>query len=266
MHGKRRQRLRRTMQLRQVHRSGHCTTRGFRAAASRWRSWSTEEPEIARFAASLVRVEYNKEAHVTDLYRQRAAACGAWKCPQTRARTGLPLCRAARPSRRSPRPPAPQRRVLRPDRASQPNGALRLDGDLRGRRQADDLRQDPGRPERSALCLQRARHRAGRCTGAVAICGWRLRFRVTPAISGGSGRAGGARAEALCAPCANAAADVRAGLPARHDPANRVGRKRHRNTRCDRAPGDHGDFTVRGFPSARDRLVRPALQMRQRAI
>jgi xanthine dehydrogenase YagR molybdenum-binding subunit len=33
-----------------------------------------EEPEIARFAAALVRVEYGKEAHVTDLHRQRHAA------------------------------------------------------------------------------------------------------------------------------------------------------------------------------------------------
>ena len=33
-----------------------------------------EEPEIARFAASLVRVEYAEEPHVTDLYRQRDAA------------------------------------------------------------------------------------------------------------------------------------------------------------------------------------------------
>ena len=33
-----------------------------------------EEPEIARFASTLVRVEYGKEAHVTDLYRQRDAA------------------------------------------------------------------------------------------------------------------------------------------------------------------------------------------------
>ncbi len=33
-----------------------------------------EEPEIARFAASLVRVEYDEEAHVTDLYRQRDKA------------------------------------------------------------------------------------------------------------------------------------------------------------------------------------------------
>src|SRR5712671_2691552 len=33
-----------------------------------------EESEIARFAASLVRVQYDKEAHVTDLHRQRDAA------------------------------------------------------------------------------------------------------------------------------------------------------------------------------------------------
>jgi xanthine dehydrogenase YagR molybdenum-binding subunit len=33
-----------------------------------------EESEIARFAASLVRVEYDVEAHVTDVYRQRDAA------------------------------------------------------------------------------------------------------------------------------------------------------------------------------------------------
>jgi xanthine dehydrogenase YagR molybdenum-binding subunit len=33
-----------------------------------------EEPEIARFAASLVRVEYEEEAHVTDIHRQQEAA------------------------------------------------------------------------------------------------------------------------------------------------------------------------------------------------
>jgi xanthine dehydrogenase YagR molybdenum-binding subunit len=32
-----------------------------------------EEPEIARFAASLVRVAYNEEVHTTDVYRQRDA-------------------------------------------------------------------------------------------------------------------------------------------------------------------------------------------------
>src|SRR5919197_1055670 len=33
-----------------------------------------EESEIARFAASLVRVEYDEEAHVTDVYRRRDEA------------------------------------------------------------------------------------------------------------------------------------------------------------------------------------------------
>src|SRR5215831_20422350 len=33
-----------------------------------------EEPETARFAASLVRVEYDEEAHITDVYRQRDEA------------------------------------------------------------------------------------------------------------------------------------------------------------------------------------------------
>ena len=33
-----------------------------------------EEPEIARFAASLVRVQYEKEAHVTDVHRRRDSA------------------------------------------------------------------------------------------------------------------------------------------------------------------------------------------------
>ena len=43
-----------------------------------------EEPEIARFAASLVRVEYDKEAHVTDLHCQRNAAV-ALKSPENPA-------------------------------------------------------------------------------------------------------------------------------------------------------------------------------------
>jgi xanthine dehydrogenase YagR molybdenum-binding subunit len=38
-----------------------------------------EEPEIARFAASLVRVEYDEEAHVTDVYRQRDEAVASAK-------------------------------------------------------------------------------------------------------------------------------------------------------------------------------------------
>ena len=64
-----------------------------------------ETSEIARFAASLVRVEYESEAHVTDLYRQRDAAVPVKDPDQPdRGRCSRRRSRAARPSRRSPRP------------------------------------------------------------------------------------------------------------------------------------------------------------------
>ena len=63
-----------------------------------------EEAEIAGFAASLVRVEYDAETHVTDLYRQRDAAF-ALETPQIRSRRcSLPHGRAARAKRHSLQP------------------------------------------------------------------------------------------------------------------------------------------------------------------
>src|SRR5438034_1054730 len=53
-----------------------------------------EEPEIARFAASLVRVEYDEEAHVTDVYRQRDEA--------------IPLEAPAKPAENPFAPPKPR--------------------------------------------------------------------------------------------------------------------------------------------------------------
>ena len=114
---------------------------------------------------------------------------------------------------------APRGRILRPDRASQPDGALCLDGDLRGGRQAHGLRQDPGRAERAEVSLRRVRHEAGGRARHVALHGRRLRLRPAPAVSGGAGGARGARAAALGAGRADAAADVCAGLPAGDDPA-----------------------------------------------
>jgi xanthine dehydrogenase YagR molybdenum-binding subunit len=59
-----------------------------------------EEPEIARFAASLVRVEYNEEAHVTDVYRQRNEAVplevgGMFGPPKPRGNAETALAAAA---------------------------------------------------------------------------------------------------------------------------------------------------------------------------
>ena len=56
---------------------------------------------------------------------------------------------------------APSWRILCTDRAPQSDGTLCLDGDRRGWRQADHLRQNAGRAERSALCVQRSRHGTG---------------------------------------------------------------------------------------------------------
>ncbi len=92
------------------------------------------------------------------------------------------------------------------------------------------------------------------------LCRWGIRLRAAPAISGGAGRAGGARAGALGSSRSDAPADVLARLPPRHDPADRTGCDDRRNARCDHARRDHGDVAIRGLPSARDHLVRLALQ------
>ena len=62
-----------------------------------------ETSEVARFAASLVRVEYESEAHVTDVFRQRDAAIPV-KATSPRVPCSRRRSRAATPGRLSPRP------------------------------------------------------------------------------------------------------------------------------------------------------------------
>ena len=91
-----------------------------------------ETSEAARFAATLVEVEYDKEPHVTDIYDQRDAAVpvkpkpgeGADGPQKRRGNAGEGVGR---------RGGAPRGRVFRADRAPQPDGALCLDGGLRSR-------------------------------------------------------------------------------------------------------------------------------------
>ena len=89
-----------------------------------------EEWEIARFAASLVRVEYEKQVHSTDLFARRDRAFVA-ETPERAARQGRSGPCSSRRASRS--------RILHPDRASQPDGVVRLDGDVGRRRQAHGL-------------------------------------------------------------------------------------------------------------------------------
>ena len=111
-----------------------------------------EEPEIARFAASLVRVEYDEEEHVTDVHRQRDAAFALELC-RRRITRSLRQSRAARPSRRSPQPQVRHGgEYYVPIEHHNPMELYASTVIFEERRQADDLRQDPGRAERSALC------------------------------------------------------------------------------------------------------------------
>ena len=130
--------------------------------------------------------------------------------------------RAARPTGLCGGRRASRSRILHSDRASQSDGAVRLDGDLGRRRQAHGLRQDPGRAERAALSVRRVQDEAGRCARDVALCRRRFRLGAASAISGGARRAGGARAGALGAAGADPPADVRARLSAGHDRAARA--------------------------------------------
>ena len=134
-----------------------------------------ETSEIARFAASLVRVEYDQGSARHGRLSPARPGRTAEASDQS-DRGSVHASEDARRTRAGTRcgRSAPRGRILRSDRASQPDGALRLDGDLRGQRQAHGLRQDPGRAERAEVSLRRVRHEAGRCAGHVAIHGRRL--------------------------------------------------------------------------------------------
>ena len=185
----------------------------------------------------------------------------------------LPQIRWRPCSRRRSRAARPTRRWLRPRCATRPSITSRSSITTRwsstprrwSSRQAASSRSTT-RPRACRTCSSYLCGVFGMKPEDVRVMspyhGRRLRLGPAPAVSGGAGRAGGARAAALGARRADAAADVCAGLPARDDPAHRARRKRRRNARCDHARCGHGDLAIRGLPSAGDRLVRPALQVR----
>ena len=121
-----------------------------------------EEWEIARFAATLVHVDYEEDEPQTDLFaaRDRAVVVDKPDKPRGERQKSLRRCGGA-----------PRRRIFHPDRTPQPDGALRLDRGLGRRRQAHGLRQDPGRAERPALSVQRLRPEAGRPARRLAVVG-----------------------------------------------------------------------------------------------
>ena len=224
----------RTRWRRTARRSGRCTTARSCSTASRSRWWL---PRHRRSRASRRRWSgWNTRAkpHVTDVFRQRDAAVPV-KAPTS------PIEAMFAP----PKPRGTPRQALAaaavrheaeyyvPIEHHNPMELYASTVIFEGRRQAHGLRQDPGRAERAEVSLRRVRHEAGGRARHVAVHGRRIRLRAAPAVPGGAGRAGGARAAALGARRADAAADVRAGLPAGDDPAHRARRQRpaERSTR-----------------------------------
>ena len=129
-----------------------------------------EEWETAQFAASLVRVEYEKQRPRHGRVRATRAAV-AVKIPAKRREDPFapPKPRGNAETAYGGGRGAPRRGVLCPDRASQPDGTVCLDGGVEWGRQAHGLRQDAGRAERAALLVRRVRHEVGRCAGVMRL-------------------------------------------------------------------------------------------------
>ena len=214
-----------------------------------------EELEIARFAVSLVRVEYNVEAHVTDLHRQRDMAFALQPGedpfgPQKPRGTPEPAFAAAETRHRAeyyaPIEHHNPMELYASTVVFEPDGKLTVYDKTQGV-------QNVQRYLCSVLEMEPEDVRViSPFVGGAFGSGLRPQYNVVSAALA-------ARAAALSTPRADPAANVWARLPARDDPADRTGRKRRRNTRRDHSPSDHGDVAIRGLPSARDRLVRPAL-------
>nr|GFD53314.1 hypothetical protein [Tanacetum cinerariifolium] len=83
------------------------------------------------------------------------------------------------------------RRVRAPRAAPQPDGDVRDDRGLVGRRQEDEnLRQDPGRAQRAAVHRQDFRAQQGGSAHHLEIYGRRLRLGPAATVPGVYGRAG----------------------------------------------------------------------------
>jgi len=134
-----------------------------------------EEFEIARFAASLIRVEYEHKPHVTDFDAQRKPGAISKHDPEhsiaRQFRAGVRAgCRAD------------QSGISHAGRASQSHGAIRGDGGVGGRRPHYRVRQDARTPELPQLRGRRVRDAARQSARVVALRRRRIRIRIAPAI------------------------------------------------------------------------------------
>ena len=185
--------------------------------------------ELARHAASLIRVEYEQDDHATDLmanleHMHKAPA----ELPEPRGDAEQAIDAAA----------------FKVDvKYTTPVGASRLYGRVPARRQPEDLRQDPGRTELHALSGRCVRHERPD-PDTFALRRRRLWFRFAPAVSIAAGRHGRTQAQALGARQPKTPADVYLRLPpAQHSAPGHWCRQRRPVARHS-APGNCPDLAL----------------------
>ena len=190
-----------------------------------------ETSEVARFAASLVRVEYEQEPHVTDCIAQRDAAVPATAQP------AKPVHAAeARP---------PEALLRRPLCVTRPNITCPIEHhnpmelyaatviyEGGGKLTVYDKTQGVQNVQRYLCSVFGMKPEDVRVMSP--FVGGAFGSGLRPQYRGGAGGAGGARAQALGARGADPPADVRARLSARDDPADRA-RRRTRTERSTRS-------------------------------
>ena len=189
-----------------------------------------ETPEVARFAASLVRVAYETRApchgHLSGAGSRRAVKDPAnpfealFTPPKPRGAPGAALAAAAVRHEGEYSTPIEHHN---PMELFATTAIVEKDGRLT----VYDKTQGVQNVQRYLCSVLRPE--AGGAARHVGLRGRRLRRGLAPAVPGGARRARGARAGAIRARRADAPADVRAGPPSRDDPAHRHGRASRRN-------------------------------------
>ncbi len=185
-----------------------------------------EEWEIARFAATLVRVEYKKEKSDTDLQAERGNAFTVEKPEKPRGNAGKAFAAAAVRHEAEyfiPRENHNPMELFASTAVWEGDGKLTVYDKTQGV-------QNVQRYLCSVFALKPDRLRVH-----VAVHGRRLRRGAAPAISGGAGGAGGTGAATLGSSGADPSADVRARPSPGHDRTSGAGRKRGRHARCGHA-------------------------------
>ena len=185
-----------------------------------------EEWEIARYAASLVRVDYEKQAFVTDLFAQRDEAFVVEKPDKPRGDAAKAFAAAA---------VRHEAEYFIPTEHHNPMElfASTVMWDGGGKLTVYDKTQGVQNVQRY-LCGVFDK-KSDDVARDVAVYGRRVRRRPAAAIPGGAGGAGRAGAGALGAAGADAPADVRARLPAGDHRAPGARREGGRHARRDHA-------------------------------